>query len=80
MYVVDWQPPVGKGQWSAMWAIGTEDDAPRPFKRWSAAAIAERERNPFVIAAGLVDVPPIVRVIASRTYTQSMSICEEEAA
>lgn len=80
MYIIDWRPPVAKGQWSAIWAIGNEEDALRPFKRWSAAAIAERERNPFVVAAGLVDVPGVTRGIQGRTYTQSMSIRDEEEA
>jgi hypothetical protein len=76
LHIVDWQPPADRGRWSAVWAYGKQPDEPQPFKRWTAAAIAQRAANPFATAAGLVQPP--VSAPVGRIYQQSMSIMDEE--
>lgn len=80
--IADWERRnvTGTGSWTAIWALGSEPDAPRPANKSREAQsrdyrqkkrIAAGRFNPFLAAAGLVTPPSSG---CGRVYQQPMEI------
>lgn len=71
LYIADWIPPEGLGNWTMVWAYGKQKDAPFPSNAPECKkSTLPKAVNPFAAAAGFVVVPTGAR---GRVYQQDMT-------